>query len=149
MPTQRTQASAATACHLIKELYQSEVPVYWNANAPKRYRKLDIRILESPPQELRIMTRKNLGTHLVARFSNSNFAVYHQRFSHIDANNMCSCGQDWSVEYIFFCRRLRYKRAPGPSPSTGLGNIKRILGKTKWAKAFEKWYIEVNPYEVQ
>lgn len=148
MPTTRTQASIARARRLIKERYETEISAYWNTNAPERYKRLGIGMTGSPPQELRILTRKNLGNLLAARSGHGNFAAYHRRFKHTDADTNCSCGQERSPEHPFYCRKLRQKRPPRPLNSRNREeDIKWILGTIDGARAFQRWCTEYSPYE--
>lgn len=84
------------------------------------------------------MSRKNLRLLLAARSGHGNFASYHHRLKHTEADTVGSGRQDRSPEHPFYCRKLRRKWLPRPSLSTGLNNdIKWILGIVKGARAFE------------
>ncbi|POS86188.1 calcineurin regulatory subunit B [Erysiphe pulchra] len=135
--TTRKQASTTRARNLLDERCESGITAYWHNKTPERNKKLEIGMTGKPPPEIGFMSRKNLGLLLATRSAHRNFAMYHRRFKHTEADMLCSCGQDRSPEHPFYCRKLRRRRAPRLSTFTRpSSDIKWILSTVKDAKAF-------------
>ncbi|KAI1002945.1 hypothetical protein K3495_g5259 [Podosphaera aphanis] len=93
------------------------------------------------PDELRLFSRRNLGSRLAARSAHGDFAAYQRGFKHEEATSLCECGEEKSPEYPFVCSRLRNKRKPRPRTSRGHeGDIWWVLASTDEAQAFGDWY---------
>lgn len=80
---------------------------YWEEEAPDRYHLFGIKTSVRPPELL--LPRFTLGKLLAARSAHGDFASYHRRFQHADANCFCSCGQEKAPEHFFLCPLVRYK----------------------------------------
>ncbi|KAI1000547.1 hypothetical protein K3495_g7648 [Podosphaera aphanis] len=100
LKTCNTEASVARARSLLEERYRQDFAAYWERNAPKRYQDLHIGISLRLPPEL-LLPRRCLGKLLAARSEYSDFADYHRRFNHNEAELYCSCGQEKSPEHLF------------------------------------------------
>ena len=51
------------------------------------------------------LQRQVLGRILASRTLHGDFADYHERFRHANAENRCSCGKRKSPLHFFFCRK--------------------------------------------
>ncbi|KHJ34665.1 hypothetical protein EV44_g3961 [Erysiphe necator] len=110
MVTQNKEASLARAKSLLEERYYSSLIAFWSSQAPKQYKDLEIRITSRIPPELSLLPRWSLGKLLAARSGHGDFASYHRRFYHKNADHNCSCRLEKSPEHPFSCqltRRLR------------------------------------------
>ncbi len=148
LPPDNKEATLAAARRLLKDRYISALKSHWDTNAPRRYQDLEIPAQGSPPlQELRI-PRAALGALLAARSGHGDFANYHERFAHADAELHCTCGARKTPEHFFFCPRGRARariRAPGPhKPHT---TIQWILGTPEGATYFGRWCLTSGFFE--
>ena len=148
--TTRTKASIYRAKSLIKERHESSIIQFWKDHAPSRYRSLKIPMTGQMPEELQILSRKNLALLLAARSAHGDYATYHRRFQHQDAKLLCICGEEKAPEHPFACRKLDQSKTPRPCPSRGKeGDIMWILGTSTGVKEFGKWCNTAHPYEQQ
>jgi ribonuclease HI len=116
---------------------------WWESSTPERYEALDLKATASP-KELSL-PRAPLHHLLAARSHHGDFADYHERFNHDDAQLNCSCGRRKAPDHLFYCRKIspRYRMRLIPSPTAA---INRAIGRdfdkfVKMAKAsafFEK-----------
>lgn len=98
---------------------------WWKSNAPNSYTKFEIEHAPKMPQELSL-SRKSLSRIIAARTGHGDFAEYHIRFNHADAQLYCHCGSTKTPIHFFFCRILRRKRG---RPSGNINTlIPRLLG---------------------
>ena len=86
---------------------------WWNKNIPDTYKRLEIKTAPYFPKEL-LLERKALGKLIAARTGHGDFATYHTRFKHEEANFNCLCGSPKTPTHFFFCRILR-RRGGRPS----------------------------------
>ncbi|POS84329.1 hypothetical protein EPUL_003777, partial [Erysiphe pulchra] len=91
--------SIARAKRLAQDRYNKIAVQYWQKNAPERYRKLNITMSTKMPPELFFLTRYSLGKLLAARNGHGDFADYHRRFHHGEAENSCDCGAEKSPDH--------------------------------------------------
>lgn len=99
------------------------------------------------PPELCFLSRRNLGLLLAARLVHGNFAAYHRRFNHENAELLCSCGEKNTPEHPFVSNNLAALRKPRPRSTRGLeGNIKWIFGTANGARALGNWCNRSKPY---
>lgn len=117
---------------------------WWKANAPENYRSLSIDTAPVPPKELQL-PRSLLGRILAARTNHGDFADYHERFNHTDAEMYCSCGALKARFHFFFCRiaKSRVSRPPGP-PST---LIPQLLSTSDGITLLTEWWRKNRFYE--
>ncbi|POS87609.1 hypothetical protein EPUL_003063 [Erysiphe pulchra] len=101
--TSRNSVSIARAKRLAQDRYNESTVEYWQNKAPERYRRLDIGISTKMPAELFLLPRNSLGKLLAARSGHGDFAEYHRRFHHEDAELNCDCGSDKEPEDPFYC----------------------------------------------
>jgi ribonuclease HI len=91
---------------------QEEFSTWWHNNMPEIYEPLGLKAEAGCPKEL-ALPRTTLHHLLAARTHHGDFAAYHQRFNHEDAQLECSCGRDKNPHHIFYCRKVnRGKRIP-------------------------------------
>lgn len=117
---------------------------WWNTQAPISYKNLEIVDSSNPPREL-LLRRKELGRLIAARTGHGDFAAYHTRFKHVEAQNHCRCGSLKTTTHFLFCRILRRRgyRPPGEIRSL----IPRLLGTEKGAFIFTKWMSQTKYFE--
>ena len=60
----------------------------------------------TPQQEL-TLSRRILAKLLAIRIMHGDFAWYHRKFRHDDAELLCSCGKDKSPDHLIRCPRIR------------------------------------------
>ena len=75
----------------------------WCSTAlPTRYRDLNLQMRRREPPELALSRRLLHGLY-AARSGHGDFATYHRRFNHHDANLECRCGQEKSPTHFVRC----------------------------------------------
>ncbi|KDN63501.1 hypothetical protein CSUB01_12226 [Colletotrichum sublineola] len=93
---------------------------WWHNNRPDSYKSLDndekhdLTATLQPTEELVTLNRKELHWLIAARTGHGDFAGYHDRFNHPDANRKCSCGKLKTPRHPLKCRKTR--RVDGPAP---------------------------------
>lgn len=146
-PSESTEMTIARARRAIKERYESAIATYWNANSPRSYQDLGLSMSSRSPKELSI-PRRSLGRLLAARSGHGDFAAYHERFSHQDANCLCLCGRRKTTVHFYFCRlgqQRRKMRIPNFRSTTSA--IDWLLGTVQGAEAFSSWITETSFFE--
>ena len=102
LPPRQTQPSHTTLAYqrrLMYQLRQILVDEWWSTACPIRYRDLDLEMRREKPPELALP--RNLYHHLLAaRSGHGDFAAYHRRFNHEDADLHCICGQETSPTHF-------------------------------------------------
>ena len=69
----------------------------------ERYRSWDLTYHIRCPKELDVLTRPALHRYLAIRTGHGDFAWYHRRFGHREANLKCSCGRNKDPEHLVRC----------------------------------------------
>ena len=139
LPTARRSASIARAKTWAKTQHRQAMEQYWDKEAPERYRNLNIRFKPGPPSELKL-PRAALSLLLAARSGHGDFAAYHLRFNHLDAELKCDCGADKSPKHFLHCHRIQRSARLTRPPTTPQSEISRwVLGTPEGATAFAKW----------
>ncbi|KAI1000193.1 hypothetical protein K3495_g8005 [Podosphaera aphanis] len=64
---------------------------WWKDHIPLSYARFEINNAPAFPKKL-LLDRKALGQIIAARTGHGDFAAYHTRFNHEEANNNCRCG---------------------------------------------------------
>ena len=117
---------------------------WWITTRPTRYATLGIDTAPRTPKEL-TLPREALSRILAARSGHGDFAEYHRRFRHDDAELTCTCGRDKSPEHFFHCSRgRRLSRALTGDPST---RIPHLLGTAEGLAKLVKWLHDLNFYK--
>ena len=127
-----TPRSHACQARLARQRRQDLVAKWWADNAPDAYRALGLEMRRRKPPELRL-ARRTLHKLLAARTGHGDFAAYHRRFNHPDANLLCHCGQEKSPIHFLRCRASPTARANSHRALSGL--IESHLGP----RAFENF----------
>ena len=127
-----TPRSHACQARLARQRHQDLVAKWWADNAPDAYRALGLEMRRRKPPELRL-ARRTLHKLLAARTGHGDFAAYHRRFNHPDANLLCHCGQEKSPIHFLRCRASPTARANSHRALSGL--IESHLGP----RAFENF----------
>ena len=132
--------SAAAARQWVSAKTADDFKEWWKS-IPPRDVPLDPPSPTTPP-ELRA-PRPILARLLAARSGHGDFAAYHDRFRHDDAQRKCRCGAETSAIHFLTCRRARKtemlklaesQRAPGTD----------IISTAKGAAAFVRWVKETD-----
>ena len=135
-------ATLAAAQSLLRKTTQDRVTEWWIKEAPTQYVDLGINFERKAPPELKL-PRHVLGFLLQCRSGHGDFADYHRRFHHTDADVLCECGQEKSVVHFVFCRAARFRARP--ARLRPLGSIFDLLGTPKGAKRFHR-FVEAAEY---
>lgn len=85
-----------------KGLRQKAMNQLWSTVIPTTYRDLEIFTSPRNPKELSL-PRPFLGRLIAIRSGHGDFASYHERFLHQDAQLLCRCGARKSPVHFFFC----------------------------------------------
>lgn len=129
----------------LKALRDKQFRDWWKARAEPRYRLVGPHAVVRKP--LSSHKRDSLHRLLAARSGHGDFADYHERFRHHDANNHCSCGRKKSTRHIFYCKKLRKHRLlPGYIPEAAILQFLGEDGK-KWLRFVERsdFYTKICP----
>ena len=70
------------------------------------YKKWELGYNTTPPQELNL-SRRILAKFLAIRTMHGDFAWYHRKYKHDDAELLCSCGKDKSPDHLTHCPRMQ------------------------------------------
>ena len=87
----------------VTSLQESNVKKWWQKNAPEQYSTLGLHMRRRKPPELQL-PRQLHHTLVAARTGHGDFASYHRRFNHPDANLICICGMDKQPTHFLRCR---------------------------------------------
>lgn len=104
---------------LMQQRCQQLIDDWWSKVCPARYKDLDLQMRRRKPPELK-MPRQLLQKLISARTGHGDFAAYHRRPHHENANLVCICGQETSPthfvrrrEHASLTRRFRKGRTMG------------------------------------
>jgi ribonuclease HI len=147
-----TTYSLAAAKRQAKSHKTKEFAKMWRTEAPTRYKELKIPLKNYPPELA--LPRYTLGKLYAARSGHGDFADYHERFNHEDAEIHCSCNRRKTPEHFFFCKKSKNatRRAKWHQPRD---TIPEILGTLQGATQFSAWlketrfYTEICPMRTQ
>lgn len=146
-PSSRELMTIARASKRTEERYQDAIASYWEGHAPTAYRNLKIQMSHKIPFELRLR-RSRLGYLIAARTGHGDFAEYHRRFHHEDADLLCRCGDEKSQTHFFTCRNAIPNIRSTMSASLDGGRaLSWLLGTAKGAALFAKWCDASSFYE--
>ena len=98
-----------------------------------------------PPGELSL-PRSHLHRILAARSGHGDFADYHERFGHADAELQCRCGVRKTPIHFFSCRLARHKDLLGRYKGRCLTR-EDLLTTPEGAKAFSTWLAETDFFQ--
>ena len=109
----------------------------------------------SGPKELDL-PRATLARLLSIRSRHGDFAWYHRKYNHSEANLTCSCRQDKTPEHLALCRKTlgtfgRWPLRPPMPPSSqadGLAYTAALVGDPEAFEAFVKltqYYAKICP----
>lgn len=100
LPSYMTLASLRRLMHQRRQMLIDE---WWSGVCPSRYRDLDLQMRRKKPPELSL-PRQLLHHLIAARSGHGDFAAYHRRFKHSDANLEYDCGLETSPFHSIRCR---------------------------------------------
>lgn len=115
---------------------------WWAKNCPPSYQHLDLAVGKGNPELT--LTRRMLHRLLAERTGHGDFAEYHRRFNHEDADTRCGCGEEKSQWHFISCRRAAGWKHP--RPPRDVGKIQNILGPRGWL-LFKSLVEETGVYE--
>ncbi|KHJ32806.1 hypothetical protein EV44_g3668 [Erysiphe necator] len=118
-PTLELKSYISRELRELNERYEANIALYWENKAPVRYRYWNISMTSKLPPELCFLSRRNLGLLLIARSAHENFAAYHRRFKHENAELLFSCGEENTPEHPFVYNNLAALRKPRLRPTRG------------------------------
>ena len=107
LPDRHIQPSYITLAYqrrLMQQKRQNLVEKWWSEVCPARYQDLDLKMRRMKPPEL-ALPRWLLHKLLAARTGHGDFAAYHRRLKHLDAELNCVCGQETTPMHFIRCRR--------------------------------------------
>lgn len=102
--SQPTYITLSFLRRLMQQRRQELVEKWWSDVCPPRYQDLDLKMRRRKPPELKL-SRRLLHRLIAARTGHGDFAAYHRRLKHIDANLECVCGQETTPTHFIRCRR--------------------------------------------
>jgi ribonuclease HI len=141
VPQNDAPASLAYIRRQINEQAMQAFKGYWAQNAPRRYTELEIP-LQKVPAEMKL-PRFSLGKLYAARTGHGDFAAYHTRLNHEDAECHCQCGSLKSPEHFYYCRLARRSTTQRRRPAY---NIREMLATPQGAQEFHSWLSETAFY---
>lgn len=122
----------------VEERFNKSRIIYFENNAPQRYRDLELEAKDKTPYTLRL-PRDALGHLLAARSGHGDFSSYHTRFQHRDAEHNCLCGSPKSPTHFYFCPKARQLAPLNVPGHYGHQATKWLLNTNEGAKLFSKW----------
>jgi hypothetical protein len=126
----------------MKEQFIQAFQEYWAKNMPKRYAELEIP-LQRPLLEMKL-PRFTLGKLYAARLGHGDFADYHARLNHEDAECHCQCGALKSLEQFYYCRLARHAAAQRRRPAY---NLREMLAILQGAQEVHNWLNKIAFYK--
>lgn len=136
LPGRDTQAGYITLAFLRRLMQQRRqvlVEKWWYDVCPARYQDLDLKMRHKKPPEL-ALPRRLLHRLLAARSGHGDFAAYHRRLKHIDANLECVCGQEITPTHFISCRRYGNKMRKLRNGKTMDDFRRQLLGYDCWKR---------------
>ena len=134
-------ASLAGAHRWARDALRHALQDWWG-----KYPALEIGTLPPPapqaPREL-ALPRRHLARLLAARSGHGDFAQYHERFKHENAELHCRCGARKAPTHFLFCRKAYRKDLLARSKGRLLTR-EEVLTTPEGAIAFSAWLAETN-----
>ena len=115
----------------------------WNTIAPPNYKALQISYSSS--LSLLRHERQAAGRIIASRTLHGDFADYHTRFNHTEANNKCSCGKNKSPLHFYFCRKGKAAKTLCKQPPSEA--IPWLLGTAAGTKRLAEWLVATKFYQ--
>ncbi|KAF6515118.1 hypothetical protein HZS61_005024 [Fusarium oxysporum f. sp. conglutinans] len=119
----QAQPTLAYLRRIARQKPKEAFETWWSTSAPEQYKRLNLKATTGCPPELSL-PRAALHHLLAARSLHGDFAAYHERFDHVDARLVCSCGRRKAPDHIFYCRKIpprhRMRLAPSPNAAVNL-----------------------------
>ena len=111
---------------------------------PNHHRQqLDQSQTQPSPAELQF-TRGSLARLLAARSGHGDFAQYHDRFNHRNAERKCHCRAYTSPTHFYYCRLSSHQELLKGKNGQRL-TVDAVLGTAEGAQAFQQW-VEISKY---
>jgi ribonuclease HI len=126
--------SLAAARRWAREALEEDFRTWW-ARLPARTPTLPPPTPKTPPWLK--MLRPTLARLLAARSGHGDFAAYHERWAHEDAQMMCACGARTAPDHFLQCPRLEEPELL--ADARGRVTFEHVVGTVKGAKAFGVW----------
>jgi ribonuclease HI len=133
-------ATLAYTKRCLKERVTRACQAFWAEQAPQTYQALGLTFTAKPP-ELRL-GRFALGVLIANRTGHGDFAAYHTRFNHGDADNRCQCGREKAPGHFYCCRLGRRAMRHG----WGQLKLLEVLTSAAGAGRLEQWLEKTGYY---
>lgn len=134
-PLDPQTCTLASLQRIARQTALTEVTRLWGLVLPHNYEELQISY--GPSSSILHLPRPIAGRILAIRSMHGDFADYHDRFQHEDANLYCSCGKRKSPLHFYFCRTGKaYKSLSTDPPSVA---IPWLLGTRSGAEKLSDW----------
>ncbi|KAL1953292.1 hypothetical protein VTO42DRAFT_3037 [Malbranchea cinnamomea] len=126
----------------VKEQATQAFQDYWVQNVPKRYTDLEIPLQKASIEKKlpRFTLRKLYASHT----GHGDFADYHIRLSHTDAELHCLCRHRKTPEHFFYYRLARRAATRRRQPTY---NLREILATARSAQEFNSWLNKTRFYK--
>ena len=115
----------------------------WDVIAPANYKELRIGYSFKP--SLLKLERQTVGHIIASRTYHRDFADYHTRFNHTEANNKCSCGKNKSPLHFYFCCKSKAAKTLCKQPPSMA--IPWLLGTVAGTKKLAEWLTATKFYQ--
>jgi ribonuclease HI len=112
------------------------------ATLSRRYKSWDLPYdTRHHPEELEVLTRPQLQRLLAIRTGHGDFAWYHRRYKHDEAELRCGCGRPKTPDHLVMCRQTRRSFDKWPWPGEG----PRVRPQTRAEKKDYLRFLMGNP----
>jgi ribonuclease HI len=120
LPPQSIDAmpTVSSARSLVWGLNKTAQQQWWARLSSKlsaRYRNWELNFSDREPPALSLK-RPVLHHYLAVRTGHGDFAWYHRKWNHEDANLRCSCGEEKAPNHLVWCRKTQRTFARWPCP---------------------------------
>lgn len=137
------QMSGAGARRWVKDSTEQDFTAFHQSLPYRQQQRPDCASLQAPPELL--LPRAALARLLAARSGHGDFAAYHDRFNHPDAERRCRCGAFKAPTHFFYCRRARHRELLQGKDKQQL-SCTELLRTIHGAQAFSAWLTATDFY---
>ncbi len=128
--------TAAGARRWVREATEQDFMAYREDLAPDKQLRQDCARLRPSPELA--LPRAALARLLAARSGHGDFAAYHDRFNHMDAERRCRCGAFKKPDHFLHCRVARFKELLRDEHGQQLTSTE-LLSTARGARLFAAW----------
>ncbi|PNP54015.1 hypothetical protein FNYG_15652 [Fusarium nygamai] len=112
-PIPKREPTRSYVKRILRRDTRRDLSAWWIRERPNSYKHLGLMASLKPTDVLMALGRQDLHLILAARTGHGDFADYHTRFNHPDANQNCSCGKRKTPVHPLFCRKAKRAYHPG------------------------------------